>query len=245
MELRTFYERTYADEATGGDYTTVQVVPEPSNRFEACVSTVTSRFRGGDLLDLGAGSGLIARSLVAAGLAFDRMIVTDLATPRVENLRSTLPDPRVEAVQLDVERIDHDLGQFDAVIMVALIEHLIDPMATMSTVRGLLRPGGFVYLETPNIAKWTRRLKLLGGRFPSTASHDEGLRRYDGHPVSLYDEGHLHYFSFRSLERMLVNRCDFIRTERTPYRCLPGAIGHRLAHLRPTLFSDVALVAYA
>ena len=134
-------------------------------------------------------------------------------------------------------------------MLLALIEHLFDPLRAMQRVRRWLRPGGFAFVDTPNIAKWTRRAKLLCGRFPATASQSEGLVTYEGGPTDLYDEGHLHYFTFASLTRMLTQRCGFSRVERVSYASAPHLLGRRgsyaLACLAPTLFSEIALVAYA
>lgn len=44
---------------------------------------------------------------------------------------------------------------------------LVDPPGAMRQIRTLLAPGGFVYIETPNIAKWTRHMRLAIGRLPS------------------------------------------------------------------------------
>ena len=128
-----------------------------------------------------------------------------------------------------------------------LLEHLADPMGALVRIRRLLRPGGFLYLDTPNIAKYTRRLKLLFGRFPSTASRDEGLTTYDGQPVDLHDEGHLHYFTYRSLSRLLVERCGFSSVEKLPYftggRLLGARGDHALACAWPQLFAELCVVA--
>ena len=48
-----------------------------------------------------------------------------------------------------------------------------------------------------------------------------------GSPADLYDEGHLHYFTFRSLTRMLTLRCGFSRVERVPYASAPHVFGKR------------------
>ncbi len=134
-------------------------------------------------------------------------------------------------------------------LLVALVEHLFDPLGALQSVRRMLRPGGLVYIDTPNVAKYSRRLKLLAGRFPSTSSLDVGLTRYDGRPVQLHDEGHLHYFTFRSLSRLLLERSGFERVERLPYASRPAPlgprIGHALARLRPELFSELCVVASA
>jgi SAM-dependent methyltransferase len=223
--------------------------PAPINRYEACVGTLLDHFRGSDLIEIGAGSGLLARSLLAADLPCRHYVATEFSRSRLAGLKRALPDSRVDVRLLDIEQPgDEHLGAYDTVVMLALIEHLVDPLRAMRNVRSMLRPGGFVYIDTPNIAKWTRRLKLLAGHFPSTASREEGLASYDGDPVDLHDEGHLHYFTYRSLSRMLIERCGFSRVTRTPYASEPRIFGRRLGHeiarAWPELFAELALVAY-
>ena len=184
------------------------------------------------------------------GFRARRYVATDLSSQRLAGMRASIDDPRVEVRAFDLDAPDPALaGQFDAVLLVALIEHVFDPLRALQAVRGLLRPGGFALIDTPNVAKYTRRLKLLAGRFPSTASQDEGLLTYDGRPVDLYDEGHLHYFTFRSLERLLLERCGFERIERVPYATPPflgsPSLSYTLAARWPTLFSELCVVAYA
>jgi SAM-dependent methyltransferase len=243
------YDEKYADESAGGDQAVLAPSAWPCNRYEACLAAFPSRFRGGSVLEVGAGSGLLARSLMAAGVDFASYTASELSEMRLAGLRKRVSDPRVQVLQLDIEDPPDDLAaRYDAVIMLALIEHLFDPLRAMRAVRRMLRPGGFAFVDTPNAAKYTRRLKLLFGRFPSTASRDEGLTTYDGRPVDLHDEGHLHYFTFRSLTRMLVERCGFSRVEKVPYPTSPALFGRRadyaLACLRPELFSELCLVAH-
>lgn len=248
--LSRHYEAKYLDDTDDRAIESYRRVPYPTNRYTACIATMHRHFAGGSILELGAGSGIIAKSLIETGLPFERYVLTDLAEVRVEGVRRKLADPRLSALRCDAETITSDVsGHYDAVLMVALIEHLIDPMRAMQGIRQILRPGGFVYVDTPNIAKYTRRLKLLAGRFPSTASMNEGLTTYQGAPADLYDEGHLHYFTFRSLRHMLTERCGFARVVPCPYfigrPILGGALSCRLAHAFPGLFSEVALIAYA
>jgi SAM-dependent methyltransferase len=247
-DLAAHYEARYAREAQA-DRASQLVVPGrvPRNRFEACVRRFPSLFQGADVLELGAGSGNVALSLLAAGLDCRSYTVSETSEVRLEGLRRRLDDPRVCVSRIDAERVpDEYLGRFDAVIMIALIEHLVDPIGALQQIRRLLRPGGFVYLDTPNVAKWTRRLKLLAGRFPSTSSRQEGLIGYDGKPVSLHDDGHLHYFTYRSLSRLLIERCGFATIEKLPYAAggsLAAPISDALARFWPELFAEVCLVA--
>ena len=246
--LQSHYDDKYRGEKAEDEKPIVP--PKVANsRFEAVMLSFPPLFRGGDILELGAGSGLIARSLLSSGCEIRSYTLSDISRPRLEQLRANLADSRVAVLELNAEAIPGDLSStYDAVIMVALIEHLIDPMGAMRRIRDLLRPGGFVYVDTPNIAKYTQRLKLLLGRFPSTASADEGLTKFSGEPVDLFEEGHLHYFTFRSLSRMLTERCGFSRVVKAPY---PGGriplgrnIHGYLARAWPAMFSELALVAY-
>jgi SAM-dependent methyltransferase len=248
--LAAHYDAKYAGEPQSGRADQlVRTARTPRNRFEACVRSFPRVFRGGDVLELGAGSGNVAQSLLAGGLACRSYTASDTSQVRLEGLQRRLDDPRARVACIDAEQLPEALtGGFDAVIMVALIEHLVDPVGALAQIRRLLRPGGFVYLDTPNVAKWTRRLKLLAGRFPATSSRDEGLIGYDGEPLSLHDDGHLHYFTYRSLSRLLLERCGFASVERFPYAVggsLPALLSDRLARLWPELFAEVCLVARA
>jgi SAM-dependent methyltransferase len=252
-KLHSSYNIKYRDEASAPLTELVEYKVCPSNRFEACVNFFPRYFHGGDILELGAGSGLVARSLIEQGLDFSSYTLSEVAENRLIGLSRNFSDPRIRVVKLDAEAIpDSECCKYDAVIMLALIAQLVDPLEAMRHVRKILKPGGFVFLETPNIAKFSRRAKLLMGRFPAIASRNEGLTAYDGKPVRLHDEGHLHYFTFRSLTLMLLDRCGFSRVEKLGYFVGPNGrrmythpLGDFLVRVRPELFSEIVLVAYA
>ncbi|MFP5333814.1 MAG: methyltransferase domain-containing protein [Actinomycetes bacterium] len=252
QRLQTHYDDKYAQERTTSSELPVVALrlPHPVGRHEAACAVLPDRLPpSADILELGAGDGLIANSLARGGVDFGSYTVGDISTVRLEGLSRRLRDDRFRFRAVDADDVTADLSEtYDAVVMVALIEHLVDPIDSMDAVRRVLKPGGFVYVDTPNIAKWTRRIKLAAGRFPATASTDEGLTTYAGQPTDLHDEGHLHYFTFRSLELLLTRRCGFARVERVGYH--PGGppgrrLGTWAARRRPTLFSELACLAYA
>jgi len=97
----------------------------------------------------------------------------------------------------------------------------------------VLRPGGTLVINTPNIAFLKKRILLLMGRFPSTSQPNEGL----GSDI-LFDGGHLHYFTFRSLS-LLLERAGFAVEQSIGF----GKLG-RLHNVYPPLLSGgVQLVA--
>lgn len=247
--LRKHYEQKYAHEASSDGIEEVLYTSEPASRAEAALYYVCRYFDAGDILEIGSGTGALANALLTRNARINSYTLGDISLPRVEGTRRRLNDDRVRVLQLDAERVPPEMeGSFDAIIMVALIEHLVDPLGAMLKLRQLLKPRGFLYVDTPNIAKYSRRLKLLAGRFPSTASLNEGLRTYSGARVDLLDEGHLHYFTYRSLALMLKDYCGFSRTVPLCYSAGPRVFGRKgdflIASWLPGLFSDVALVAY-
>lgn len=69
----------------------------------------------------------------------------------------------------------HAPGSFDLVTLWDVIEHVPDPQSLLRTIRGLIRPGGKLLLETQNVAsKWAR---LLGRRWHHY-KHDEHLYHF-------------------------------------------------------------------
>jgi len=248
--LSKHYERKYAHESAASSIELIKKTKTPNSRFEAIVKFFPKYFNGGAVLELGAGNGNVAKTLLAAPeLKISSYAMGDISLPRLEGVMKNIGDKRVSISKIDAENIpESEYEKYDAVIMVALIEHLIDPLRAMQTIRKLLKPGGFAYIDTPNIAKYTRRIKLLMGRFPSTAAKNEGLTTYEGGPVDLHDEGHLHYFTYRSLSLMLTERCQFSRIVRLGYSSARLPLGKYvqsfLVKSRPELFSELAVIAY-
>lgn len=228
--LQSFYDEKYMGAGLAAP-ALIRQTAWPRTRDEAVVSAVGP---GRHYLEIGAGSGAVA---VTIRDRFETLTVVELSTPRGDVLgRVFSADPNVRTILHDVEQgadpfVDR---RYDTVVMNAVIEHLVDPIGTLETLLGVMSDGGQLLITTPNIAKWTRRLKLLAGRFPSTASVDEGLERYEGGPTALYDEGHLHYFTYRSLRRVLLERVGFAHVDALWFGTPP-----LLARFVPLLFSDV------
>ena len=234
-QLSEYYNKKYSAE---GVLTPPDIVMKkyPRNRFEATIRWVEP---GRRLLDIGAGSGSIVKALRSK---FEECIATEIAEPRIKALKNYFAhDSHIKILQHDIESqvLPFPHEYFDTVLLIDVIEHVIDPVSVLREINRVLVRGGKLYMHTPNIAKWTRRIKLLFGYFPSTASMREGFTQYQTkEPTCLYDEGHLHYFTFRSLTRLLKERAHFSAVIRRGYGPLKI-----LCELWPTLLSDVVLIA--
>jgi ubiquinone/menaquinone biosynthesis C-methylase UbiE len=105
---------------------------------------------------------------------------------------------------------------FDALILSEVLEHLVDPWATLERLARLVRPGGQLLVGSPNIANLSVVRSLLRGRF-------------DYREQGVMDRTHLRWFT-PATYRELVSGAGFIVEE-----CLPANTG-ALSRTRVRLF---------
>jgi SAM-dependent methyltransferase len=101
---------------------------------------------GGRLLDVGSGSGAFVAQMRRLGWEAEG-IEPDGAAVEVAR-RAGLPVTAGTLADMDDGARD---GGYDAVTLSHVIEHLHDPAAALDTVRRLLRPGGRLWIATPNV----------------------------------------------------------------------------------------------
>jgi ubiquinone/menaquinone biosynthesis C-methylase UbiE len=237
--LEEFYDNKYRGAPGTSPCLPVRLVKFPADRFEMTVKTASIN-SGGRYLEVGAGSG---RTVLAVLDYYSELVAMELSHERaqaMEKLFEAVPT-KVSVICSDIESNDVAFPDdyFDTIVMTAVIEHLVDPIDVLKKLRRILKPAGRLILCTPNIGKWTRRIKLLFGYFPSTASLREGLLCYDRRTETvLLDEGHLHYFTFRSLISLCRQRAGFSAVEKF------GFGKSLMSRAWPSLFSDVFIVAY-
>ena len=127
----------------------------------------------------------------------------------------------------------------DVVIMSELIEHLVDPDATLDEAWRVLRPGGTLLLSTPNLAAWYNRVLLACGIQPLFT--EVSLRGIYGRPGSEV-VGHLRVFTRRALIGLLsaIGFVD-LRITGAPYHDVPGPLKplDRLLCRTPSLASNL------
>jgi SAM-dependent methyltransferase len=110
----------------------------------------------GKVLDIGCGRGLTLHALEQLGWQ-----------TRGCELSETSSRHAREVLGLDVacEGFRSELyadGEFDAVILWHVYEHLIDPRIVLRQLRRILRPGGVLALAVPNSDSWQAKLTKYG-----------------------------------------------------------------------------------
>ncbi len=176
---------------------------------------------GGALIDVGANYGYF---LAAAGTVFDAWGLE----PNADAVEASRQWFGVRNVLGVVEAPAPALpATVDLVTCWDVIEHLEDPATALAAIRGRLRPGGWLFLSTPDAGSIVARLM--------------GRRWHYLDPVQ-----HLHLFSRKRLAMLLgrlgfdvIDVCSFGRSYRLDYvlkrlgylGLLPG--GHRLSRALP------------
>jgi 2-polyprenyl-3-methyl-5-hydroxy-6-metoxy-1,4-benzoquinol methylase len=133
---------------------------------------------GGRLLDVGCGAGAILGVMARHGWITEG---TELSHVAAERLRAQGHRIHLGAI----EELDLPQAAYDVVILSEIVEHLLDPGAAVAAAARVLRPGGAVYLTTPNFDALSRR--LLGSRW---------------RVIELPE--HVSYFNRRSLRALLL-----------------------------------------
>lgn len=98
----------------------------------------------GRFLDVGCGRGEIVRAAQDAGWAARGCDIS------IEYVKYARESNSVDAIAGTVEQADFPPNSFDFVSMVEVIEHLYDPLRTVNELNRVLRPGGMLYVSTPN-----------------------------------------------------------------------------------------------
>jgi SAM-dependent methyltransferase len=198
MELDQKYDRFYGVAGNKAMLVDVPVRKWPRNRAEAIVAVGG---RGENILDIGCGDGNL---LYQFRHRFNHLVGLEYSAERLRQAERNLCELSFVGIQGSSEAIEQlEDNSVDRIICADVIEHIADVYAATEEMFRILRPGGLLVMNTPNIAFAKKRLLLLVGRFPSTSQQNEGF----GSDL-LFDGGHLHYFTFRSL-RLLLERAGF------------------------------------
>lgn len=110
----------------------------------------------GRILDVGCWTGSFLASARARGWVVNGVEPSAWA---VERARAR----GVDVVHGLLEDVEFDAETFEAIVLCDVIEHVVDPMATLEHVRKLLAPGGVLFLTVPDAG--SRLARVLGHRW--------------------------------------------------------------------------------
>ena len=142
----------------------------------------------GILLDAGGGTGRVAGALKPY---IQIAIVTDLSEKMLkQSLQKGLP-----VVKAITEKLPYEPGFFDRVLIVDALHHVYDQAETVLELLRVLKPGGILLIEEPDILTWQVKIlavveKLLLMRSHFLSPEEICLIIPSGYSVDLKREGY-------------------------------------------------------
>lgn len=178
--VRKLYESVYGFERATGfmDYA--------RNRLLARVTQVKS---GQRMLDVGCNDGAVMEFFKNRGCQVSGIDISEVALARAR--ARGLPDLRQGSVE---DPFPWPEAEFDLVFWGDNVEHLFEPMAALLEIRRVLKPGGTLWVSTPNAGYWKARIYPLFKGAPM---------RTEGHLNPPWAWEHIRFFNQTSLDDFL------------------------------------------
>jgi len=142
------------------------------------------------ILDAGCGTGYLTNWLGKKGYS---TIGVDGSEAGI-NLAKKNKNINVDFVYSDLEKLDEKYyNKFDAVFCVEVIEHSFAPRTLLNSLEKMTKKNGYVFISTPYHGYLKNLLIALLGRF-------------DEHFTSLWDFGHIKFFSKKTLTKLIKEK---------------------------------------
>lgn len=123
------------------------------NRMLEMVQHHLSTLEGVAILDMPCGAGLFSSRLGQAGMHVTAMDIEAVKPFQFDSARRVLADANLG--------LPFDSEKFDALVTIEGIEHLENPRAFLRECARVVKPGGWVFLSTPNVDSFRSRRYVL------------------------------------------------------------------------------------
>lgn len=157
------------------------------------------------VLDLGCGNGSLSHVIAEHGC---EVVGVDTSAPGIAISRQSFPE--CQFIQADIYELpDTDmLNSFDVVLAIEVIEHLLYPKELAKNAKLCLKPGGVLIISTPYHGYFKNLILAISGKL-------------DKHFTVLWDNGHIKFFSVKTLTQLLTKEgytdINFKFAGRCPY----------------------------
>jgi ubiquinone/menaquinone biosynthesis C-methylase UbiE len=119
----------------------------------------------GTLLDIGGGTGRVSQHLC------DQVLMSVLVDPSAEMLSQASDKRCLDRARAGAESLPFTDGAFECIIMVDALHHVEDQTQTLAEMWRVLKVGGRILIEEPDIRHFTIKLLALGEKLLLMRSH--------------------------------------------------------------------------
>lgn len=141
------------------------------------------------VLDLGCGNGSMSNVIAQNG--YD-VVGVEPSEQGVKIAQSNFPNCQFFQASINQFPYQNFSHQFDVVVAIEVIEHLVYPRELMRIAKQCLKPGGRLIISTPYHGYVKNLVLALTGKL-------------DGHFTVLWDGGHIKFFSVETMTAMLIS----------------------------------------
>ena len=179
-------------------------------RLDFIISNIEKHIpKGGSVLDVGCGNGVISRALGAVGFQVRGIDVSE-KTIETAHRESTLSNVQFDCV--DAENMNLDQEKYDAIVCSEVLEHLHDPSDLLDSLHGALKKQGVLIVTVPNglgprealITRPILRLRSNDGWLWKQVVNFKQKLGYSGTTVQsdADDLDHVQFFTKKQLEKL-------------------------------------------
>jgi methionine biosynthesis protein MetW len=158
-----------------------------SSRVDKIIPLISGDLKNKKILDIGCGNGDLARMLTDKEIEVYGIDISSKAVSKTKKFMTKFYE-----LDLNEDNLPFKNQTLDIVIASEIIEHLFAPEKLLKEIHRVLKKGGLAVITTPNFLYWGNRLKFLEGWF-------------DYEKTGIFDESHVHFFTYSSLKKEIKN----------------------------------------
>ncbi len=183
-----------------GEFYKGKVWAEEKSRFYTTLTQYKEKNK--KILEIGCGAGggtLYLKSLLEP----KEIIGVDISKTAVEKTQKK--GIVAHTINVSEERLPFKDEVFDLVVSFEVIEHVFDTGSFIEEIKRVLKPGGTLFISTPNLAWWANKLLLTFGYQPANTEVD--LEHATIGKPKMFPQGtpagHIHVFTKKSMKEFL------------------------------------------
>jgi 2-polyprenyl-3-methyl-5-hydroxy-6-metoxy-1,4-benzoquinol methylase len=177
------------------NYSDSEFHKDPNSSWYKAFKYIDSKSK---VLDIGCSSGTFGEVLIEQ----KQCVVDGIEPDQTDYEEATKKLNRVFKLNIENDKLDIIDQKYDFIYFGDVIEHLVNPVKSLSRVKALLESTGKIVFSIPNMSHISVRLMLLEGNL------DYGR-------TGLLDNTHLHFYTHKEVQRVF-NESGYVITDLSP-----------------------------